>query len=392
MKRTTRHQIYHGFLISGGLGLVLGLGCATVEGPSGGPEDTTPPAVVGVYPDSGAVGLPAIQMISFTFSEKMEPVPAQSFLFLYPSVPVKKTKWRGRRQVEVQLEESLPPDTVIVVELKAGLADAHRVRSVTSRRYPLATAAAMPRGELVGQLLYQDKPLLNGVVELYALPPDTLEYFEQAILRRAQTDSLGIYRLPWLPVPGGPWLIRGFADANGDLRPGDNEAKRLLPGEFVLSDSVPRYQVSLCTLYDPSTPGRLIGRLDSLVSWPGRVLAWPMSITDVDTGWTAAPATVVVAGTQPVSRDTTTAIAGVTPGLNRLIFFVDADGDSLLSLLPAAGAEGGGYLEPHAVVDSLPVEPGLDAAFPPPRFPARLTWWPVAAADADTTGSELQAE
>ena len=374
------------------LGVGLVAGCATVEGPSGGPEDKTPPTVVALYPDSAAVSLADTRTLIFTFSEKMDPVPAESFLYLYPAIPVQKTKWHGRREVEVELTEPLPADTVVVVEIKAGISDAHRVKSRVSRRYPLATADSLPQGRVVGQLLYKEKPLLNGVVELYDVPPDTLEYFRQPILRRAQTDSLGIYHLPWLSVPGGPWLIRAFADANGDLRPGDNEAKRLLPGQYALTDTNPRIQVELITLFDPNTPGRLVGRLDSLVTWPGRVLVWPLSISDPDTGWTAAPTDRVVPGTQPVDRDSLTSITEVQPGLNRLIFFVDADGDSMLSILPAAeGSEQNQwFLEPFAVVDSLTVEPGLDAVFPPPRFPVKLQPWQGATADNDTIGSDIQ--
>ena len=282
MNRHTRQRTWIRFYPL--LLLGLGLGCATVEAPSGGPEDKTPPAIVAMFPDSGSRALPETRNLVFVFSEKMETVPAERFLVLYPAVPVQKTKWHGHREVEVILSEPLPPDTVVVVEIRPGLIDAHRVASVTGRRYPLATAVDFPAGELTGQLVYKDQPLIQGVVELYDVPPDTLEYFRQPILRRAQTDSLGVYRFAWLPVPGGPWLLRAFADANKDLRPGENEAQRLLPGQFALVDSAPRYQVGFVTLFDPKTPGRLVGDLVGLAPWPGQVLGWAMAITEEDTG------------------------------------------------------------------------------------------------------------
>ncbi len=357
--------------------LAIGLGCATIEAPPGGPVDETPPTLVGVLPDSGTVGLPETQTIFLFFSEKMDPQSAERFLHLYPSLPVEKTMWHGRRDVEIVLAEPLPPDTVIVVEIPAGLKDAHRVPSRHSYRYPLATAAALPTGQLTGQLLYRDEPLLGGVVELYDVPPDTLEFFQQDMVRRAETDSLGYYSFPWLPVPGGPWMIRAFVDGNGDLRPGGNEATRLLPDDFSLSDTARHRIISTTMLYDPSTPGRLTGLVDSLLTWPGTVLGYSMAISEEDTGWSAAPQEYPPPHKRVVPLGDSFTFSSVPPGLVRLIFFVDANGDSMLSALPAAATTDTvtWYLEPYAVVDSLTVEPGLEHPFPTPNFPVTLSPW-----------------
>ena len=34
------------------------VGCATVEGPSGGPADTVPPELIASYPDSASTNIP----------------------------------------------------------------------------------------------------------------------------------------------------------------------------------------------------------------------------------------------------------------------------------------------------------------------------------------------
>jgi len=374
--------------LAAAFGLALTLACATVQPPSGGPVDETPPVLAAAWPESGSVGLDQVQEIRLRFSEKVDPVPASRFLFLYPPLETESTKWKRRQEVRVILAEPLPPDTTVVVEIPAGLRDVHRVPSERSFRFPIATAGELPDGELNGQLLHREEPLSQGVVELYDVPPDTLEFFEQDILRRAETDSLGRFRLAWLPVPGGPWVIRAFADVNGDHRPGENEAKRLRPGEFSLVDSVRLQDVGLTILFDPGTPGRLLGGLASLLSWSGRVLGWPMAITEEDTGWVVAPQEIAAAGQLVVQPGAEVVFAAVPPGLVRLIFFVDADGDSLLSALPAGAAAADSmawFLEPVALIDSLTVEPGLDSSFPPPRFPATLSAWrPAAPADPDS--------
>ena len=95
---------------------------------------------------------------------------------------------------------------MIVVEIPPGLADAHRVGSVTGYRFPVATGTEIPAGEVTDQLIHNELPLIHGVVELYDVPPDTLEYFQQPILRRTSTDEDGTFTFDWLPVPGGPWM------------------------------------------------------------------------------------------------------------------------------------------------------------------------------------------
>jgi hypothetical protein len=358
--------------------LALGLGCANIEIPPGGPVDRTPPVLTAAQPDSGSVGLRDVRSLHFLFSEKMDPQPGSRFLRLYPPAEIRKTHWHGRQEVTVELDSPLPADTVVVVELLPTLRDAHQMAAETGRSFPVATADSLPTGALWGKLAYQDKPLTKGVVELFAVPPESLAYFQQPFLRRARTDAEGTFRLPWLPVPGGPWLVRAFVDDNGDLRPGEKEAQRLLPGQSRLTADAAQAYLGLTVLYAPSTPGRLRGVLPAAPRWTGRILAWPLSLAEGDTGWVASPQRTAPKGQVAVAPGDTTSIPEAGPGLVRLIFFVDADGDSLFSLLPgtmAAADTGRWYFEPYAVLDSLTVEPGLAAPFPAPIFTDTLTVW-----------------
>ncbi len=99
------------------LSLALAAACAIVEPPLGGPIDRTPPYLVSVEPDSGAVGLDGRKVLRFRFSEKMDRAQANSWLRLFPKQEIKKTKWHGATEAEVILMDPLPSDTVIVVEI-----------------------------------------------------------------------------------------------------------------------------------------------------------------------------------------------------------------------------------------------------------------------------------
>ncbi len=375
--------------------VLLAVSCAQIGGPPGGPADTIPPQLVTAAPDSGAVGLAGLDRLQLVFSEKMERKPAESWLYLYPPADYRKTKWSGAREATVILSEPLPPDTVVIVEVGAGLRDAHKVVSKQSWRFPIATGARIPPGEIIGRLVYNERPLAqSGVVELYAVPPDSLEYYQQKPVRRAVTDSAGVYRLPWLPIPGGPYLLRVFNDGNGDLRLADNEGRRLLPDTVRVTAGQVTVDVGLTVVYDPTTPGLLRGHVDSLLMWPGPLYGWPEAIAEDDTGWAPYLETPPPAGLVKISLAEEVVFAEVPPGLNRLIFFVDADGDSAFSKLPAeagtvdaAGREIDWFYEPHALIDSLLLEPGLEASFSQPHFATQLVPWFAAAGEDSAAGT-----
>jgi len=336
--------------------------CATIEPPQGGPVDVTPPDVVSVTPDSGTVGLTGLDRIEIEFSEKVNPAPAVRFVHFYPDIDVKGTKWSGRRRATITFHAPLPPDTVIVVEIPKGHTDVHRVKSVTSRRYPLATTDSLPGGAITGLLMFEEEPAAWAVVELYLVPPDTLEYFQQDLLRRTEADSTGHFALPWLVVPGGPYLLRAFVDNNEDLRPAENEPQRLLPLNVSISIESPVVDVGRHVIYSPQTPGRLLGQLVAAVDTRA-LFGWTEKIAEADTGFVPRHATRTPSGQAGVTPGDTTIFDPTGPGLVRAIVFADLDGDSLLSALPDSTVLPDSVIwrwEPYATVDTLTVEAGLD--------------------------------
>jgi len=321
-------------------------------------------------------------------------VSADRWLSFFPKQKIRNTQWVKACRARVELEFPLPADTVLVVEVAANMADAHRVKNKRSRRFPLATAKTMPSGSISGILVMADSAVTKGVVELYDVPPDTLEYFQQPLLRRATTDASGQYVLDWLPVPGGPWLVRAYADGNNDLRLGDQEAQRVLPDTLRLTEDNPQAVVGATTLYDRSVPGRVeTGPFDT-AGYSGTLGAWSMLVAEADTGWVPAPRRAGVFSW--LSPDTTSFVTGVAAGLNRLFVFVDIDGDSTFSAVPetlwselpdslrsTAGDSNFFFvLEPWRLLGEIEVEPGLTtrAVFGSGQY--NLTPWSDASEDS----------
>lgn len=370
--------------------LVLCLGsCAVVEAPPGGPQDLTAPRLATMAPDSGAVGLVGVRTLRLAFTEKMTRQPAESWLHLYPAQRIRSTDWHGAREAEVRFWEPLPADTVIVVEIGGGLQDAHKVKARETRRYPLSTGAAIPAGRLTGALVMGDSAVSNGVVELFAVPPDSLSYFQQPLLRRAVTDHTGRWSFDWLPVPGGPWLVRAFSDPDANLRPGDREAQRLLPDTLAVTSERPAIDAGILTLYAQGTPGRLKVPPFDARGWTGPWCSWAMTVAEGDTGWVPAPAAARGPRAAVLDPAAGSLMDPVPSGSVRVLVFADVDGDSLLGHVPvlalkAAAAMGAPwpdtlgaahYLEPWWVVGGVQVPPGLAAEVLVPAMPPRLTAW-----------------
>jgi hypothetical protein len=371
--------------------VVLATACAVVEPPPGGPIDITPARLTTMNPDSGTTGIGDLQTIRLTFSEKMDRTSAITWLYFFPDQRIRQTKWHGAIEAEVILEFPLPPDTVIVVEVATGMRDAHKVPSPYSRRFPISTGDSIPTGVINGILIMADSAVTNGVVELYDVPPDTLEYFQQPLLRRTTTNESGAYRFDWLPVPGGPWLVRAFTDPDNNLRPGDRDAQRLLPDTLSLTPDLPVAAAPVTTLFAWNTPGQvLVGPFDP----PDQgvpVKAWTLAMADEDTGWVPVPEGGQTHPIFPLDPASGGVIGEVQPGRNRVLVFVDVDGDSTFSgvpdtllafvpdslrtTLPDSVSSADWFLEPWLMVEEIFIEPGLDSELNLPALPYNLTPW-----------------
>ena len=376
------------------LSLALLFACANPMPPPGGPADEMPPWLTIAVPESASTGHGPVEELRFTFSEKMDRAEAYRWLEIYPDRTINSTSWKGARLAIVKLEQPLPADTVVVVELLPGIQDKHRVPQTRGRTFVFATGDSIYAGEISGSLVLEDEPLGGGVVEIIADGPDTVKLAQRPILRRTVADSSGVWHLRWLPANGDRWLLRAFADDNNDRRQAENEAVRLWPDTLSLTPEQPTLEAGVRIVYKPDTPGELTGVLAGRPDSSGMVMAFLLAIGEADTGYAPAlqPAATGIAQTVPDTGAFTLVDAG--PGLVRAIFFVDVDGDSLLSALPQP-ADTLWALEPWALLDSLEVEPGLPSWLPAPVWPDTLTPWaaPVIpdsmAALADSLGAAL---
>ncbi len=383
----------------------FGLGaCAVVEAPPGGPVDIVPPALVSFAPDSGAVNLGAIDHFQWTFSEKMNRVGAGGWLHFYPAQKIRKTSWHGATRADVLLENPLPADTVVVVEITANMKDAHKVSGFIERRFPIATGDSIPVGRVGGSLVMADSALTGGMIELYSVPDDSSSLDEQTLLRRTRCDANGHFDLEWLPVPSGPYLLKGFADGDKNARIGEKEGRRVFPDTVSLTREEPEIDLKTLEVFPVDTPGNLkLEPLGQLPETPGFV-AFIQAIAANDTGWTPGPVPFDSLTFTFLDSAIVDTVLGLTPGPNRLVLFADLDADSTLSIVPdslilhrrdplfftvsdSAGDTTGYSLEPWLGVEPVMIEPGLLNTMDLPNLPFVLV--PATGAPVDTLSGEV---
>lgn len=207
---------------------LLGLGCARIAAPPGGPPDFRPPQLMSTTPESLAV-LPDFDgWVAFQFDEVVSEGGAPSFGFgsgglerlvlISPDSGVPRVRWR-RDRVEVRPRTGWRPNTVYRVELGAGLSDNATPRinvRDSAAVVTFTTGAPVPTRYLDGAVVdwMQRRFAPHAAVEAIHLP-DSLVY-------RSSTDSTGRFRLG--PLPDGEYLVWGTIDGNGNRRRDAREA------------------------------------------------------------------------------------------------------------------------------------------------------------------------
>lgn len=189
---------------------VWGIGCATVEPPPGGPPDFTPPALVSVRPDSGAVLDRFDGAAEFRFDEVItEPTgqTADRLFLLSPRAQALNVDWK-RTRLTVKPKEGWRQGVVYRLTLYPQVTDLRSNRLESGRVIVFAIGRPIPDTRITGSVVDWEagRTARSALVEAVALPDSTV-YFTQA-------DSAGSFDLT--AVPPGTYALFGTVDANGN--------------------------------------------------------------------------------------------------------------------------------------------------------------------------------
>lgn len=242
--------------------LLIAAACAVVQPPSGGPEDKTPPYMVGTSPAGDSSGVGRDTKIVLTFTEKVDIESFKKRITLYPPVEFEKIDARDNR-VEISFREMLP-ETTICVLLKSGFKDDHLVVNKDNHIFCFSTGEKMQRGAISGKILFKQKPDSTGVVMLVQVDSDTTADITRVQESRiAFTDNFGNYSLNALPAEGSRFILWSFIDKDEDGRfSAGKEFHVIYPDTIVLSAQRERIAGIDMNIIDPDEPGSIEGKVE----------------------------------------------------------------------------------------------------------------------------------
>ena len=183
-------------------------GCASIGAPPGGPARTTPPTIVSVTPDSGAVNVRA-QSVVFTFdvvvNDRAPGGELDRLFLLSPDEGNARVRWR-RERIEVRPRRGFRPNTAYSITLLPGLADLRGNAMRTGRTIVFSTGPTVPPYSVFGRVFdwLSERPAPGALVEVIRRP-DSLRFVGAA-------DSTGQFAVG--PVDVGQYTARAIIDHN----------------------------------------------------------------------------------------------------------------------------------------------------------------------------------
>ena len=243
------------------LSLLIAVACAVIQPPPGGPEDRTPPHIIGVYPAPDSTGIPTDAVIRVIFSEKVDETTFKERIRLYPPVAFDKVKVKGD-QLEIRFAEQLP-ETTIVVLIKGGYKDWHKVANEDNFIFRFSTAETLLTGEIEGRILFKDKPDSTGVIKLFEILSDSAVSVKSDIESRiAFTGHNGSFAFRALPTDDARFIVWAFSDKNKDGKYADGkEFAAFYPDTITLTPARPRAEEVSIYIIDPDEPGTVSGTI-----------------------------------------------------------------------------------------------------------------------------------
>lgn len=209
-------------LLAALLAALLGA-CATPIAPTGGPTDTTPPALAEVTPADGATGVTE-RTVTLTFSERLDPATARAVTVTPQGETPPEVRVSGRDLV-VEFD-ALRDSTTYVISVGTELRDQRNVALQTPVTVAFATGDSIDRGRLAGAVRDPRTGAAAAGLAVWAYASEdtarTPDVRAAAPDYQTETGADGAFRLEYLRP--GRYFVAAVADRNRNRRADPGEA------------------------------------------------------------------------------------------------------------------------------------------------------------------------
>lgn len=244
--------------------------CANPVAPSGGPRDTTPPAVVRSDPEDGEVNVDQ-ESILITFSEHVDRSSLEEAVSMTPALDGNLNIDFGGDEARIHFPESLRENTTYILTLDKNLQDARNVSLDAPITIAFSTGPTINKGQLRGRVVTPETGAGQEDVDIYAYalqdsteeapPPDSLP---ERPAYRTQTDSDGEFHFEYLQEQ--PYFVIALEDENRNREPDPLEPYAVPPRPALMADS---------TETDPERAGDWVMTVrDTIPPSPARVQSY----------------------------------------------------------------------------------------------------------------------
>ncbi len=194
--------------------VLIELNCASRGRPGGGPEDKTPPQIIGTEPRPDTTGLELLDKIEIYFSERMNEISVENSIFISPPLEY-ETDWSGGDELTLSLKDSLDFDQTYVITIGSGSMDMQKNRMADSYQFAFSTGDELNRGEIYGRVFEISDKDIFYVYGYKIVDPDSLNPTIVKADFLSQPGPDGQFWLKYLPE--GTYRIFVIEDQNKNL-------------------------------------------------------------------------------------------------------------------------------------------------------------------------------
>jgi hypothetical protein len=224
---------------------LLFLGCAHVEPPPGGPDDTTPPEVLVTQPEAGSIVPGFSEPVVLQFAERISERSVDDAVTVSPRTsPVEVDP--GRDQIRVSLRRGWEPGVIYHIGVSGAVQDLFNNRLAEPIRLVFSTGPEIPETSLSGTVIDRTTGRPEPDLRVEAIRSDSLVY-------AATTDSVGGFEITQFPE--GEYQVRAFRDLNRNRALDLFEARDSASADIRIGQDV---EVAL-RVVDPDSTGPIAG-------------------------------------------------------------------------------------------------------------------------------------
>ena len=154
------------------LAVILMLSCAKQAFPPGGPEDKTPPEIIGMFPEMGALNVPLNTEIRVLFDEPIQRGSAEDHIFITPNPGAGvHFKWR-RKQLRIRFTGNLDSNRTYVIAMGSGIRDYRNNTMTKTTILAFSTGSELDQGKIDGHVYTEDTGVSVWAYPLGGQAPD----------------------------------------------------------------------------------------------------------------------------------------------------------------------------------------------------------------------------